>query len=333
MKILKWVGIVVLVLAVVFCVGGLLLPDHTHVERTAVVEASPEQVYTLVSNTRMTKNWSPWFELDSNMKTTYTGPESGVGSAYSWTSDVWNVGNGSYKITEATPNSSVSSDMNFGEGMDAKARFIIVPKGKVSKVTWTFDSDSEGNLLSRWMGALFMNSMLGSDYEKGLSNMSAAAQKIVVGRIGRLEQYNCEGGFGLGIRSTISMSSIGETLARSYSTIMQYMSSKHITMQGFPTAFYHTWDGKSTDMEAVIPIAKFDAGNDNVKPVAFAKGPMIIAHYYGPYEGTEKAHTACEQWLKENGKTAKGAPFEEYVTDPGTEKDQSKWLTKVSYYY
>jgi effector-binding domain-containing protein len=45
------------------------------------------------------------------------------------------------------------------------------------------------------------------------------------------------------------------------------------------------------------------------------------------------AHTACLAWLKEHGKTARSAPFEEYVSDPATEKDPSKWLTKVYYSY
>ncbi|MBC8125316.1 MAG: GyrI-like domain-containing protein [Candidatus Kapabacteria bacterium] len=265
------------------------------------------------------------------MAITYTGPESGVGSAYAWTSDTWSVGSGKVVISEATPNSSVSCDMNFGEGNDAKAKFIIVPEGAKSKVTWTFDSDSHGNLFSRWMG-MCMDNFLGGQYEKGLASMSGAAQKIVLGRVDHIEEYLCHGANALGIRSTINASDIPATLAKSYGAIMQYMSTKNIKMDGYPSAIYHTWDGKTTDMEAMIPIAKADVGNANIKPILLPKGPMIIAHYYGPYEGSEAAHEACSKWLVSHGKTQAYPPFEEYVTDPGTEKDPTKWLTKVNYY-
>lgn len=332
MKFLKWALIAILVLVSIIVVGGLLLPNHAHVERSANVDATPEQVYALLSNTHKMKEWSPWFGMDPNMNVTYTGPASGVGASYSWTSEVWNVGNGSYLITEAKPTSNISAQMSFGEETKATARFIIAANGKSSFVTWTFDSDANGNILGRWFG-IMMDKMLGPDYERGLSQMSAAAQKIIVGRIDHLEEYQCAGGNGLGIRSTIPVANIGSTLAKSYSAIMQYMGQNNLTMDGYPMAIYHKWSGTSTDMEAVIPIRLPNAGNGVVKPVVFAKGPMIITHYYGPYEDSEKAHTACQQWLTSHGKTAVGAPFEEYVTDPMSEKDPAKWLTKVYYSY
>lgn len=332
MKILKWALIVVLILVSIIIVGGLLLPDHAHVERSANVDATPEQVYALLSNTHKVKDWSPWFDMDTNMKVTYSGPASGVGASYAWTSEEWTVGNGTYLITEAKPNSNVTVRMKFGEETNATARFIIATNGKSSNVTWTYDSDANGNIFGRWFG-IMMDKMLGPDYEKGLSQMSAAAQKILVGRIHHLEEYQCSGNFGLGIRSTAPVTDIGSTLAKSYSTIMQYMGQNKLTMDGYPMAIYHSWGGTTTDMEAVIPIRLANAGNGMVKPVVFAKGPMIIAHYYGPYEDSEKAHDACKQWLKDHGKTAISAPFEEYVTDPMSEKDPAKWLTKVYYSY
>jgi len=43
------------------------------------------------------------------------------------------------------------------------------------------------------------------------------------------------------------------------------------------------------------------------------------------------AHEALGAYMEEKNMKLVGAVMEEYVTDPMSEKDQSKWLTKISY--
>jgi effector-binding domain-containing protein len=43
------------------------------------------------------------------------------------------------------------------------------------------------------------------------------------------------------------------------------------------------------------------------------------------------AYVDLEKWFLENGKTEGDYAWEEYITDPSTEPDQSKWYTKVYY--
>ncbi len=329
MKLLKWIGIVIASIALIIVVGGLLLSDKGHVARTGFVDASPRQVHALVNDLSLIKSWSPWLAMDTNAVLTFSGPTSGVGAKYTWVSE--KLDNGSYTIASSTPE-KVEIDLVFGQMEPALATFTLTPKGNGTEVTWTLDTDAKGNIFSRWFNVM-LDMMVGPDFEKGIANMTAPSKKIAMGRIVQMEEYTCEGGFGLGIRSTIKASEIGTTLARNYAAIMQFMAQNNIAMEGFPMAIYHTWDGATTDMEAVIPIKAPAKGNETIHPVLLDKGPMIIAHYYGPYEGSAMAHAACDTWLKEHGKTARSAPFEEYVTDPGTEKDPMKWLTKVYYSY
>lgn len=329
MKILKWIGIVIAGIALIVVVGGLLLSDKGHVARTGFVDASPRQVNALVNDLSLIKSWSPWLAMDTNAVLTFTGPKSGVGASYSWVSE--KLDKGSYTITKSTPE-KIDIDLVFGNMGPALATFTFVPKGNGTEVTWTLDTDAKGNIFSRWFNVM-LDMMVAPDFEKGIAKMAEPAKKIAIGKIVQMEEYDCKGGFGLGIRSTIKASEIGTTLAKHYGAIMQFMAQNKIAMEGFPMAIYHTWDGKTTDMEAVIPIKAPAKGNETIHPVTLAKGPMIIAHYYGPYEGSAMAHAACDAWLKEHGKTASSAPFEEYVTDPGTEKDPMKWLTKVYYSY
>ena len=48
--------------------------------------------------------------------------------------------------------------------------------GKATRVTWTMNGDMGGNPVYRWMG-LFMDKMVGPDFDAGLANLKALAEK------------------------------------------------------------------------------------------------------------------------------------------------------------
>lgn len=331
MKILKWLAIgvvsVVALLAGIIVVGGFLLPDTGRVVRTGHVDAAPQQVHALVSDLTRIRSWSPWLAMDTAAVLTFSGPPSGVGAAYAWSSAV--LGNGSYRIVKSTPD-SIDIDLAFGEMGPARATFTFTPTNNGTDVSWSLNTDARGDILSRWFNVL-LDVMVGPDFEKGIANMSAPAKAIVLGEVLGVEPATRPITYGLGIRSTIDAKDIAQTLAKSYAAIMQYVGQKKLTMTGAPLAIYHTWDGKTTDMEAVIPIASADPGNANIRPVTLGAGRYLMVTYAGPYEGSEKAHTDADTWMKANKVTATAAPFEEYVTDPGAESNPAKWITKVWY--
>ena len=57
-----------------------------------------------------------------------------------------------------------------------------------------------------------------------------------------------------------------------------------------------------------------------------------MINYYGPYEESNKPHEAIEKYLQAKNLTASLPCWEEYVTDPEEEPDQSKWLTRIYYF-
>ena len=67
---------VVIVLAVL-AVFVTMQPDDTHVERSAVVKASPQEVYAYVNNLDNWNSFSPWADLDPNARISYEGPACG----------------------------------------------------------------------------------------------------------------------------------------------------------------------------------------------------------------------------------------------------------------
>ncbi|MBL0183116.1 MAG: GyrI-like domain-containing protein [Chitinophagaceae bacterium] len=45
-------------------------------------------------------------------------------------------------------------------------------------------------------------------------------------------------------------------------------------------------------------------------------GTVVVAHFYGPYNMMPQGYDAIKEWMKFNKKSAAGAPYEIYVSDP-----------------
>ena len=138
--------------------------------------ASPERVYGHIIDFHKWEAWSPWDEMDPSMRKMYSGPDSGVGSGYSWSGNR-KVGQGSMEITGATANSQIEIALEFLKPFKATntTTFTVEPAGDGSNVTWAMTGRK--TLMTRIMGIFkSMDSMVGPDFEKGLAKLKAAAE-------------------------------------------------------------------------------------------------------------------------------------------------------------
>lgn len=177
MKTLKIVGIVVLVLVVLFFGVAMFLPSEVQVERSLVIPASSEVVFNQVNDLKQWEKWSPWHQMDPEMTMTFANINAGEGASYSWESE--KVGSGSLIITESRPPQYIATEMDFIDQGTATSyyRFETIKEG--TKVTWGFETDMGNGPVGKYMG-LMMDSMIGSDFEKGLQNLKAHVQKLPV---------------------------------------------------------------------------------------------------------------------------------------------------------
>ena len=175
MRIFKWLLGIVAALAIIFVVGGLLLPRDVSVARSIEIEAPPEAVFPYVNSLKAAQEWSPWLERDPNVALTYSDTEDGVGAAMEWASEEPTVGNGSQEIIASTENESVTTALDFGDMGQAQAKFLLAADGGKTTVTWTLDTDMGSGPMGRWMG-LFMDGWVGADYEAGLQNLKSLVE-------------------------------------------------------------------------------------------------------------------------------------------------------------
>ena len=165
----------VLVIAVLLVAVAYLLPREVEVNRTATIAAPPEAVFEHVASLQKFSEWSPWGNIDPDMKVSYSGPDMGVGNKMEWQSEHPNVGNGAQEITAIVENERVESALDFGEMGTALASFDLVKSGDGTEITWGLKSDMGNNPIGRWMG-LMMDKWVGADYEKGLAALKAKVE-------------------------------------------------------------------------------------------------------------------------------------------------------------
>lgn len=170
-KLLGALFIVVIVLVGV----GYMLPREAHVERSIVIDRPAAAIFPLINSLKRFNEWSPWVQYDPNMKTTFTGPETGPGAAMHWAGNS-KVGSGDEMITESIPDKRVNVDINFGEMGSSKASWQLNSDGSSTTVLWTLDANLGNSPIGRYMG-LLMEKMVAPDYERGLLQLKALAEK------------------------------------------------------------------------------------------------------------------------------------------------------------
>jgi dienelactone hydrolase/uncharacterized protein YndB with AHSA1/START domain len=180
---MKKILYVLAALIVIVLVVAALLPSQIHVERSAVISASPATVYRYIADFRQFNRWSPWAQRDPETQYEFSGPVVGVGSAMSWTSEHPEVGSGSQRVIESDPPHGLRVRLEFGEGMGpAFAGYVLERQGDGTRIVWSFDTDVGFNPLHRFLG-LMMDKWIGTDYEQGLANLKRLVEAEVVSAI------------------------------------------------------------------------------------------------------------------------------------------------------
>ncbi|MFM9904504.1 MAG: SRPBCC family protein [Pyrinomonadaceae bacterium] len=173
--------LVLLVIAVAALIGVVAMqPDEFSVIRDATFNAPPERIFEQVNDFHKWQAWSPWAKIDPAMKTTYSGPATGVGSSYAWTGNS-EVGEGKMTISESKPNEQIKIDLDFIKPFEAKnvTSFTFKPDGGKTTVTWKMSGKK--NFMMKAFGMVMdMDKVVGGDFEKGLAQLKPVVESPAV---------------------------------------------------------------------------------------------------------------------------------------------------------
>jgi uncharacterized protein YndB with AHSA1/START domain len=177
LKIVGIIGIAVVVLVAGFLIYAATRPDAFRTERSASVKAPPEKIFALINDLHQWVSWSPWEKIDPALKRTHSGAASGKGAVYAWEGNN-KVGSGSMEILDTIPASRITIKLDFIKPFEGHntAEFKIERAGDSTTVTWAMFGPSP--YLSKVMGLVFsMDKMIGDQFETGLANLKAIAEK------------------------------------------------------------------------------------------------------------------------------------------------------------
>lgn len=162
---------VVALLIVAFLGAAATRPNEFKVARSIVIDATPDKVFPMVNVLKLGSQWRPWDKLDPKMKTTFSGPESGVGASYSWDGNN-EVGAGSLTIVESKPNELVRNKLEFLRPMAgvSDVAFTLEPLGSRTKLSWSMQGEScfMGKCMSLVMDC---EAMCGQQFDQGLASL------------------------------------------------------------------------------------------------------------------------------------------------------------------
>lgn len=174
---LKKIAIVVVVLLLVVVGLAMTKADTFSLQRETTINAPREKVFALVNDFHQWGKWSAWEKLDPNMKRTFGGPPSGVGSTYAWEGNS-DAGAGQMEITSSTPASKVEVKLDFTKPLESHniTEFTFDSTAAGTHVVWNMHGPNP--FISKIMSVFVsMDKLVGPDFEKGLASMKTEAEK------------------------------------------------------------------------------------------------------------------------------------------------------------
>ena len=171
------IGAVLVVGIAAVLVLAAMRPDHFRVQRSAAIKAPPEKIFPLISDLKAWTAWSPFEHKDPAMKRTYSSTTNGKGATYAWDGN-GNVGAGDILITDAPAPLRVTLNLNMTKPIEAHnvVDFTLTPAGERTTVTWSMRGGVPyfAKIIHVFMD---MDKMVGGEFETGLKNLKAIAEK------------------------------------------------------------------------------------------------------------------------------------------------------------
>ena len=174
---MMWILLIIILAVAAILIMGAMQSAAFSVVREADIKATPAKVFAQINDFHNWSAWSPWEKMDPDLKRTFTGAASGVGSKYAWIGNK-KVGEGNMEITHSEASKRMQLDLHFIKPFQADnvTEFTLVPATGGTHVKW----EMRGNkpFMMRVMSIFMdMDKIVGKDFEAGLSNLKSIVEK------------------------------------------------------------------------------------------------------------------------------------------------------------
>lgn len=179
MRLLKIVGLVVLLVVVMSLIIAAIIKKDYVVTRSATINKPTNVVFDYVKYLKNQNEYSVWAKIDPGMKKEFKGEDGKPGFISSWDSKNDKAGAGEQEIKSITPNEKINYEIRFirpfKSTSNAKLDLSAIDSAH-TKITWTFEGKMKypTNIMLLLMD---MDKEIGKDLEGGLSNLKTILEK------------------------------------------------------------------------------------------------------------------------------------------------------------
>ncbi|MCU0877197.1 MAG: SRPBCC family protein [Pirellulaceae bacterium] len=175
-NVLLAIAAIAVLLIVVFIVVVAMQPSDFRILRRKQIAAPAATVFAHLNELMKWQAWSPWENLDPNLKRTYEGPPVGEGAKYSWSGNS-KVGEGRMTIVDSRPDELVRIRLEFIRPFQATntSEFALESIENQTVVTWSMTG--KNTFMGKAFGLVMnMDKLIGADFEKGLTRLKSIAE-------------------------------------------------------------------------------------------------------------------------------------------------------------
>jgi ribosome-associated toxin RatA of RatAB toxin-antitoxin module len=151
------------------------MPKTYSIEKTIMVNSSPDVCYDKVADLNHYSAWNPWSQMEPTASKKIEGSPKTVGHKYHWEGK--KIGKGTLSVKNLDPGKSAKIDLEFIKPWKALSeddwKFETI--GNQTKITWK----NRGPLIypiARLMGPM-INKNLSKQFEQGLVNLKNLCEK------------------------------------------------------------------------------------------------------------------------------------------------------------
>ncbi|MCH8546788.1 MAG: GyrI-like domain-containing protein [Cryomorphaceae bacterium] len=334
MKVLKYIGIGLIVLVFVTVILTFAAPTDFNVERSISINAPKSIIKEQVMYFEKTKAFSPWHVMDPDMKDWMEGEDGTIGAKYYWDGND-EVGEGYQELISVQEN-RIEIDVTFLRPFESVAHtyFTFDENDNSVDVVWGFHSKFPRPF--NIMGLFFnMEDAIGQDYEKGLISLKELAEGIAAKQGSGIELVELSERHYLGFRKRMPMDEMEAFFGEHYANLFAYINNvDFVESNGRATALYYDWDEENNEVEvtAALPIT----GNlDQVSLEGYEQltlsGKAYKAVHRGSYETIEETHGMIHSFYGKHNLPLPDLVVEEYVNNPNDVSSSEELVTNIFY--
>jgi effector-binding domain-containing protein len=170
--------IALLLVAALFVLVGVFLPDHRYVRHSVETNRPARLVYDLLNGFQRFGEWHPLRMHDPAIQYTLEGEPRGVGAVLRYSSQMPKIGEGTITITESVQDERIEFSINNDAyGFNKTSVFTLDDRGKTVDINWEYDVDYGWDLFGRYAG-LYVTRTVGDDIKLGLANLTGLLASV-----------------------------------------------------------------------------------------------------------------------------------------------------------